>query len=45
MAARVAFEALAFTYRKEHARAVTDAKADDTRERRIARIMASLKAK
>jgi uncharacterized protein YdeI (YjbR/CyaY-like superfamily) len=41
--AKAAFDRLSFTYRKEHARAIADAKAEDTRERRLARIMASLK--
>ncbi len=44
-AAKAAFDKLSFTYRKEHARAVADAKAEDTRERRIAKIMAGLKDK
>jgi len=42
-AAKAAFDKLAFTYRKEHARAVAEAKAEETRERRIAKILASLK--
>src|SRR4051812_1800221 len=33
--ARAAFEALAFTHRKEFARWVEEAKRDDTRERRV----------
>jgi hypothetical protein len=33
--ARAAFEALAFTHRKEHVRAIEEAKAPDTRARRI----------
>jgi hypothetical protein len=41
--AKAAFDALAFTYRKEHARAVAEAKAEETRDRRIAKIMAGLK--
>ena len=32
-----AFERLAFTHRKEHVRAITDAKKPETRERRIAK--------
>jgi uncharacterized protein YdeI (YjbR/CyaY-like superfamily) len=43
--AKAAFDALAYTYRKEHARAVAEAKAAETRDRRIAKIMASLTAK
>ena len=42
-AAKAAFDKLSFTYRKEHARAVAEAKAEETRERRIAKIMAALK--
>jgi hypothetical protein len=42
-AAKAAFDRLAFTYRKEHARAVSEAKAEETRARRIAKIIASLK--
>ena len=42
-AAKAAFDKLSFTYRKEHARAVTEAKAEETRDRRIAKILASLK--
>lgn len=40
--ARAAFDALAYSTRKEHARQVTEAKAQETRERRIARIVAGL---
>jgi hypothetical protein len=42
--AKAAFDALAYTYRKEHAHAVADAKAEETRARRIAKIIAGLKA-
>jgi len=42
--ARAAFDALAFTYRKEHVRAVTEAKQPATRERRIAKIVEGLRA-
>jgi uncharacterized protein DUF1905/bacteriocin resistance YdeI/OmpD-like protein len=42
--ARARFDALAFSYRKEHARAVEDAKTDETRRRRIAKIVASLQS-
>ena len=44
-AAKAAFDRLSFTYRKEHARAIADAKGEDTRARRLAKIMALLKAK
>jgi hypothetical protein len=44
-AAKAAFDKLSFTFRKEHARAVADAKADETRERRIAKILEGLKRK
>jgi len=37
-----AFEALSYTMRKEYARQVTEAKAQETRERRIAKIVAGL---
>jgi antitoxin component of MazEF toxin-antitoxin module len=37
-----AFEALSYTMRKEFARQVTEAKAQETRERRIAKIVAGL---
>ncbi len=40
--ARVAFDALAYSTRKEHVRQVTEAKAQETRERRIAKIVAAL---
>jgi hypothetical protein len=36
------FDALAFTYRKEHVRALTDAKTDATRQRRLAKIVDQL---
>ncbi|MFK4790804.1 YdeI/OmpD-associated family protein [Microbacterium sp. ZW T5_56] len=39
---RPAFEALAFSHRKEHVRAVTDAKKAETRQRRIEAIIAKL---
>ena len=41
-AARAAFDALAPSRRKEHVRAVTEAKKPETRERRIAAIVASV---
>jgi hypothetical protein len=37
--AKAFFEGLAFTYRKEHARALTDAKTPETRQRRLDKIM------
>lgn len=40
--ARAAFDALAYTRRKEFAASVVDAKRADTRERRIARILEAL---
>ncbi len=36
------FDALAFTYRKEHVRSLTDAKTEATRERRLAKILDQL---
>jgi len=39
---RAAFDALPYTARKEHARAVSEAKRPETRERRIAAIVAQL---
>ena len=39
---REAFDRLAFTHRKEHVRAVLDAKAAATRERRIAKVVDAL---
>jgi hypothetical protein len=41
-AAKAAFEALAFTHRKEFARWVAEAKKEDTRERRVAATMEML---
>jgi hypothetical protein len=40
---RDAFDALAFTYRKEHARSVADAKRPETRERRVTKIVDQLR--
>jgi uncharacterized protein YdeI (YjbR/CyaY-like superfamily) len=37
---RAAFDALAFTHRKEHVRAIDEAKAPDTRARRIDKAVA-----
>lgn len=39
---RAAFDALAFTHRKEHARSVTEAKRAETRDRRVAAVVAKL---
>lgn len=41
--ATAAWEKLAYSHRKEHARAITEAKADDTRDRRIAKAIAMLR--
>ncbi|PRA80460.1 YdeI/OmpD-associated family protein [Microbacterium sp. MYb66] len=43
-AVRAAFDALSYSARKEHARAVAEAKQDATRERRIAKIVEGLRA-
>jgi uncharacterized protein YdeI (YjbR/CyaY-like superfamily) len=40
--AQASFDALSFTLRKEYARQITEAKTEETRERRIAKILASL---
>lgn len=42
---REAFDALSYTRRKEHVRQVESARAEDTRQRRIAKIVAALQAK
>ena len=42
-AARPAFDALAYTHRREHVEAVLDAKKPETRARRIERVIAALK--
>lgn len=42
-ALRAAFNALSYTNRKEHARAVAEAKQEATRERRLAKIVESLR--
>lgn len=42
-ALRIAFDALSYSVRKEHARTVAEAKQDDTRARRIAKITESLR--
>ena len=40
--AAAAFDKLSYTFRKEHARAISEAKADETRQRRLDKILASL---
>jgi hypothetical protein len=42
-ALRARFDALAYTHRKEHVRAVESAKADATRQRRVAGVLAALR--
>ncbi|MBY6348735.1 YdeI/OmpD-associated family protein [Rhodococcus corynebacterioides] len=42
-AVRAAFDALAPSARKEHARSVADAKRADTRARRVAAVVAALR--
>ena len=42
--AAAAWEKLAYSHRKEHARAITEAKAADTRDRRVAKAIAMLRA-
>lgn len=42
--ARAAFDALAFSHRKEHVRAIEEAKAPETRARRIAKAIEKLQA-
>ena len=42
---REAFESLPYSHRKEHARAIADAKADETRARRIAAAIDKIAAK
>lgn len=42
-AAAAAFEKLSFTFRKEHARAITEAKAEGTKQRRLDKILAGLR--
>ncbi|MFK4762850.1 YdeI/OmpD-associated family protein [Microbacterium sp. ZW T5_45] len=43
-ALRTAFDALAYSHRKEHARSVAEAKQEATRERRIAKVVEALRA-
>jgi hypothetical protein len=42
---RAAFDKLSYTHRKEHVRAIEEAKADATRQRRIDKAIAMLRAK
>ncbi len=42
-AAAAAFEKLSFTFRKEHARSISEAKAEETKQRRLDKIMAGLR--
>lgn len=42
---REVFDALAYSHRKEHARAIAEAKADDTRQRRIQKSIDTIRAK
>lgn len=39
-----AWDALAYSHRKEHARAVAEAKKDDTRDRRVAKVLETLRS-
>ena len=41
--AAAAWEKLPYSHRKEHARAITEAKADETRDRRVAKAVAMLR--
>ncbi|MGN6502823.1 MAG: YdeI/OmpD-associated family protein [Pseudolysinimonas sp.] len=41
--AAAAWERLAYSHRKEHARAITEAKSDETRERRVAKAVSMLR--
>ena len=41
--ARAAFDALAYTHRKEYARWIAEAKRDETRERRVAKALSMLR--
>ena len=42
-AARSAFDALSYTRRKEHAHSITSAKTTETRQRRLEKVLASLR--
>jgi len=41
--AAAAFDKLSFTYRKEHARAISEAKGEETKQRRLEKIMTGLR--
>jgi uncharacterized protein YdeI (YjbR/CyaY-like superfamily) len=41
--AAAAWDKLAYSHRKEHARAISEAKAEDTRARRVAKAVAMLR--
>ncbi len=41
--AQAAWDALAYTHRKEHARSVAEAKKDETRDRRVAKVIEALR--
>ena len=41
--AKAAFDALSFTHRKEYARAVAEAKREETRDRRVAKTLEKLR--
>lgn len=41
--AAAAFDKLSYTFRKEHARAITEAKSDETKQRRLQKILAGLR--
>jgi hypothetical protein len=43
-AARAAFEKLSYTHRKEHARSVAEAKREETRARRVAKVLEALRS-
>jgi hypothetical protein len=42
--AKAAWDRLSYTNRKEHARSIAEAKADETRERRLAKTLAALRS-
>jgi bacteriocin resistance YdeI/OmpD-like protein/uncharacterized protein DUF1905 len=41
--ARAAFDALPYSHRKEHARAVAESKREETRDRRVAKVLETLR--
>lgn len=43
--AAATFDKLSFTFRKEHARSISEAKADETKQRRLDKIMVGLRGK